>query len=135
MTVYRDGNDISLKANGASCPAYRFATVDGSNQAGIHKTSTSKIIGVTQEDASATGEALLVRLYGTTKITYGASVAAGDLVGPQTATGKAITATDSYATGTTAVPRTGGIALISGSTNAVGEISINIDNISKEAFA
>lgn len=134
MSVFRDGNDITLKANGASCPAYRFTTVSGANEGGIHKTSTSKIIGVSQEDASSTGEAWRIRLYGTTKITYGASVAAGDLVCPQTATGKAITATDNYNTGTTAVPRTGGIALKSGSTNATGEIALNINNINKKAF-
>lgn len=128
MTIYRDG-EMSLKANSGSCPAYRFTTVTGNNEAGIHLTATSLILGVSQEDASSTGQAWRIKKEGTTKITCGESISAGALVIPQTDTGKAMSGTKLLNTTTTVIPRSGGIALKAGSTNAVIEVALAINNI------
>jgi len=135
MSQYRDIPDITLKANSGSSPAYRVVTVSGANTADIWKTATSLILGVSMEDASATGEAWKIRIAGTAKVACGASVSAGALVTPMTGTGKITEATKTYNTTTTVVPRSLGIALEAGSTNSVIEVLIMPNNIRKQAFS
>lgn len=137
MSKFQDGPDINLKANSASSPAYRVVGVatTGDFYAGICITATSHILGISQEDASSTGEAWKVRKYGTSKAACGASVSAGSILTFQTDTGKVILATITDNTTTSTVPKTVGIALQAGSTNSVIEISIEIVNLRKEASA
>ena len=117
MAKFQDGPDISLKAATASSPAYRVVAPSsaGNHYAGIHLTDTSIIVGVSQNDASSTSQAWNIRIYGTTKVTCGASVSAGAICIPQTDTGKVVEGTKTYDTGTTAIPRSVGVALEAGS--------------------
>lgn len=136
MAKFQD-NPITLKSASGSCPAYRVVSPSavGNHYAGIHVTATSIILGVSQNDCSSTGQGWRIRINGTTKVTCGASVSAGAICIPQTATGKVVEGTKTYNTGTTAIPRSVGIALESGSTNSVIEMQIVIDNIRKQAFS
>lgn len=135
MSVSRVGPDITLKAADGSVTAYRVVTVSGVNQVDVWQTATSLTLGVAQDDASATNDAVGVRIYGTSKATCGESISSGSLLTVQTDTGKILNGTKTYNTGTTAIPRTVGISLQAGSTNAVIEIVLFPDNIRKQAFA
>lgn len=119
MSQMKTGDVITLKANDVSIPAYRIAQVAATTgYADLPATITSNLLGITQNNASATGEAVGITINGTSKVTAGASITAGDPVGAQTGgTGKAVT----VATTTTAGI---GIALVSGSTNSVIEITV-----------
>lgn len=135
MAKYQDPPDINLKAGSGSCPAYRVVAPSavGDHYAGVHETGTSLILGISQEDASATGQAWPIRIAGTSKAVCGASVSCGAILIPQTATGKVIEGTISANTTTTALPRSVGVALEKGSTNSVIEVLIAINNITRYA--
>lgn len=136
MAIYQDGPNITLQAASGSSPAYRVvAPGTTSSQAQVWVTATTLMIGISQKDASATGEAWNVRIYGTSKATCGASVSSGSILTAQTDTGKVIAGTKTYDTGTTAIPRTIGVALEKGDTNSVIQVLIMPNNIRKQAFA
>ena len=124
-----NGTIKSFKAASGSVPAYRIAVLTAGNTVGVTFTSTSVIVGITTNDASATGQAVGVCLNGTAKCTCGASVSAGALLTAATDTGKCIDATSVLNTTTTVIPRTIGIALQTGSTNSVIEVAIIPNNV------
>lgn len=118
MSQMKVGDIITLKANDVSVPAYRLVQLTTSGLADLPATITTALIGVTQNDGSATNQAIGVMINGTAKVTCAASITAADPVGAQTGgTGKAVTA----ATTTTAAI---GVALASGSTNSVIEVTV-----------
>lgn len=124
-----NGTIKSFKAASGSVPAYRIAVVTGINTVGVTFTSTSVLVGITANDASATGQAVGVVLNGTAKCMCGASVSAGAILTAQTDTGKCIEATAVLNTTTTVIPRTIGVALQKGSTNSIIEVAIIPNNI------
>lgn len=135
MSQQKIGDIITLKAADLSVPAYRIVGVDANGKADIPNTTTTALLGVTNNDASATNQAVGVIISGTAKCKCGASVGAGEVVGCQTSTGKCIEITDVAVTTTTAVPKAIGISLQAGSTNSVIEITVQPNNLSKDAYA
>lgn len=121
---------------GETIPAYTIvAPTSTDNTVEIHDTASSLILGVAADDSSGgAGSSVKVVVGGTAKIICGASVSAGEIVTPQTATGYAIAGISDFGTATTLVPRTVGIALQAGSTNSVIEVALIINNIYKDAF-
>lgn len=97
-------------------------------------TATAFILGVSANNGS-TGDSVPVVLGGTAKVYCAGSVAAGDLVGPNTATanltggiGAVVSLAGSFTT--TIAYRNLGVALETGSTNSVIEVAIHISNVS-----
>lgn len=128
MAKYQDGPDITLKAASGSCPAYRVvAPGTTSAYAQVWVTATTLMIGISQKDASATGEAWNIRVYGTSKAVCGASVSSGSILTAQTDTGKVIQGVKLMATGASQA-RVIGVALEKGDTNSVIEILIAPNN-------
>jgi len=90
-------------------------------------TTTSLVLGIARDNAS-TGDALEVVIGGTAKVICSASVSAGSLVGPTTATaGYAAAITGFF---TTSAYKYIGIALEAGSTNSVIEVALQFNNVS-----
>jgi hypothetical protein len=117
MSQLKVGDIITLPAADVSIAAYHIATVDANGRADFPATTTTNVIGVTNNNASATGEAVGIILSGTAKVKLGATVTAGDIVGAITG-GKG---TGVVGTTTAAII---GIALESGVTNSVIEVTI-----------
>lgn len=124
-----NGTIKSFKAASGSVPAYRIAVLTAANTVGVTFTATSVLVGITTNDASATGVAVGVVVDGTAKCSCGASVSAGAVLTGQTDTGKCIEATALLNTTTTVIPRTIGVALGKGSTNSVIEVLVIPNNI------
>ena len=135
MSQQMVGDVITLPAASGSVPAFRIASVNSSGQCAIAVSTTSVQIGVTNNDASSTGEAVGIIINGTGKVACGASVAAGVVVGMQTDTGKVIDVLDTADTTTTAVPRAIGVSLQAGSTNSIIEITIQPVHRNRDASA
>lgn len=129
----------SLRA-AATLSAYRVISPDTALSEGFVRglqfpTLTSKLLGIAQASAT-TDQAFPVASFGYGKAAAGASVSAGAILIPVTATGYVIEGTDDYATTTTAVPRHVGLALQSGSlTDAAIEVFITIHQVRKQASA
>jgi len=103
----------------ASIPSYRFVGIDATSAKGgfviaLVDTITTNPIGISQDTMITDGSADVAQT-GQARIQAGASVTAGDLVGPQTATGKGVT----FAVGTTTSMNARWIALHAGSTDAI----------------
>ncbi len=113
--------DVESYTAGETLPAQAFVYLSGSNQVSLHATSTSLAFGVTEDESKQTGSAASIVRNGTAKVKCGAAVTAGDLVGPQTATGFAITLANTH----TSAGLFGGTAVESGSTNSVIEVALN----------
>lgn len=113
---------------GDTMPAYSVVTfmTAGSNAVFVRPwlTDTAVILGVTLQAASATGEAVEVILAApTVKCLVGSvDIAAGDIVGPQTANTGAITTRANPGTVTTFMVPTLGIALEAGSVSSIIEV-------------
>jgi hypothetical protein len=129
MSQENNGVIISCKAADASVTAYKIVAVSGKNTVDLWDTVTSAILGVTTIDAIAAGSAVGVIIGGTARVMCGASVGVGAVVTAQTGTGKCIEAVTTLNTTTTVIPKTLGIALQNGSTNAVIEVSVMPNNI------
>lgn len=120
------GLDKTFIANAAfntTTAQYRCMYAAASDTAGICNTSTCNVIGILQNANSveATGGSAIVRLLGTSKAVCGVSVTVGQLLVPNTASGAVVPI--GAVTGT-AYPIVG-VALETGSTNSVIEITIN----------
>lgn len=109
----------SFKAVG-SIPAYRFVGIDSTSGKGgfvIQACGTTTInpIGIIQDNVSTNGAANIAQA-GQTRVQCGASVTAGDLVGPEaTTTARGVTFTGE----TTTAMRARWVAVHAGSTNSV----------------
>lgn len=119
--------DTRSFAAGDTLTAFRVVTFGGNSTTGIHvdpwATDTQAILGVTLDDASATGNSVPILLAAPTmRVSCFASVSAGAIVGPATAGAGQIVERANPATVTTAMVPTLGIALEAGSTNSVIEI-------------
>lgn len=84
-------------------------------------------VGISLDDASQTGQAIDVQAT-TVKLSCGASVSAGAIVGPQTATGQIVERANP-ATTTTQFEKSIGIALEAGSTNSVIQVLLSMSNL------
>jgi len=129
MSQENNGTIISCKAANTNVTAYKIVAVSAENTVALWDTVTSAILGVSSMDAAAANSAVGVVINGTVRVQCGASVGAGSVVCPQTATGKCIEATNTLNTTTTVIPRTLGIALENGSTNSVIEVALMQNNI------
>ena len=115
MSQMKTGDIITLKAT-ASISAYSIVGVDTTGLCSMPATNTVAILGVSQDLATTNG-ATGICINGTSKVTAGLSITAGDPIAAQTGgTGKAVVGTTTAATV--------GIALENGSTNSVIEVSI-----------
>lgn len=128
MANFEHGLETTYRAT-LSIPAYVVvaAAATSPTEALVWNTSTANILGVSLDNVS-TGGALAVRYQGRVKLICNASVSAGAIVGPATSTAGYITERANPATTTTAFQKVIGIALQAGSTNAVIEVLLNIDN-------
>lgn len=88
-------------------------------------TSTSQILGIAQDNAS-TNDSVPVALDGIAKLICNASIAAGSLVAPVTATGFGVAFASTVTS--TALNKTVGLALQSGSTNGTIDVLVNPNN-------
>lgn len=129
MSQENQGQIISCKAANASVTAYRVVTVIAGNTIDVFDTTTSKILGVSIQNAAAAGSAVGVTINGTARVTCNSTINAGAVVAPVAGTGKIAAETALFNTTTTVIPRTLGIALESGTTNAVIEVAIIPNNI------
>lgn len=103
------------------------ASAAGANQASLWLTSTSHILGVVENTQNNSDAAVSVIIGGTALAKCGASVSVGALVGPQTATALIIERAAPN-TVTSQLHKTLGIALQSGSANALIEVQLQIVN-------
>lgn len=117
---------ISFKAE-RTLTAGLIANMPGANQAGLWLTSTSHILGVIEDDQTNSDAAVPIIIAGTARVTAGASVSVGSIVGPQTATAKAVERAVPT-TVTSQMHKTIGIALQSGSTDSSIEVILQIVN-------
>jgi len=92
-----------------------------------HLTSTSNIIGVVLKDADSADNNVSVVSLGSVKCLCSASISAGAIVGPATASGQ-IVARPNSSTVTTASLKTLGVALEAGSANQYIEVLLSINN-------
>ena len=121
----------SFRAN-ASVPAYTVVEVLTTGTV-INWTATTaagvagNIVGVSMDTAD-TNESLAVVIGGTARVVCNASISAGSIVGPVSATAGFIQALAMPTTVTAVWPNTLGIALQNGSTNAVIEVLLQINN-------
>lgn len=127
------GTAISLKAADGSICAWRVATISAKNTVDLHQTTTSKIIGLTINDASNAGDAVGIIVSGIGRAVCNASVSVGAVVCPVADTGKIAEITvDAYTMSTTSVyAKSVGVALQSGSTNSVISVLVMPNNMSK----
>ena len=127
------GTVISLKAADGSICAWRVATVSAKNTADLWQTSTSKILGLTTNDASNAGDAVGIIINGIGRAVCGASVSVGAVVCPMTDTAKITEITvDNFTMSTTSLfAKSVGVALQSGSTNSVISVLVMPNNIGK----
>lgn len=115
MSQMKTGDIITLTAT-ASVSAYSIVGVDTTGYCSMPATNTVAILGVTQ-DLATTNAAVGICINGTSKVVAGMSITAGDPIAAQTGgTGRGAVAT------TTSAGL--GIALESGSTNSVIEVSV-----------
>jgi hypothetical protein len=118
---------------GASIPAYTVVELSADNRTVANWTATTAagvagmIIGVTKDVASA-GQGIGVVIGGTARVLCNASISAGAIVGPVSATAGLIQAVTLPTTVTGVWPNTLGIALESGSTNAVIDVLLQVNN-------
>ena len=121
----------SFRAN-ASVPAYTVVEVLTTGTV-INWTATTaagvagNIVGVSMDTAD-TNESLAVVIGGTARVVCNASISAGSIVGPVSATAGFIQALAMPTTVTAVWPNTLGIALQNGSTNAAIEVLLQINN-------
>lgn len=113
----------SFKA-AVSIPAYTIVRIDTTTgEITPVWTSTAQVLGVAQ-DAASTNDSVPVALDGqVAKVICNASIAAGSLIAPVTATGYAVTFASTVTT--TALNKIVGKALTSGSSNSTIDIIIN----------
>lgn len=135
MGTSNEGQRISMFAADGSVSAYQILTVSGANQVDTWQTNSALILGVAENNASVTNDAISVVINGVAKVRCGASVSAGGILTGQTETGKCVAATITDNTTTSVVPKILGIALEAGSTNAVIAVALGIININKQASA
>src|SRR3972149_3564123 len=102
---------------GASLTAGYVAAISGANQAILHLTSTSHIIGIVEDDQFNSDGAVSIVIAGTARAICALSVSVGAIVGPQTATAKIVERAIPL-TVTSDMGKSVGIALQSGSTNS-----------------
>jgi len=111
------GDIITLPAADTSLTAYRIVEVTSAGYVEMIETITTAIIGVTNNNASATGQAVGVIINGTAKVICNASIPAGSIIG-------AASASNGKATVGTTTSAILGVALESGSTNSIIEITV-----------
>ena len=130
MSQRRAVVEVSFTA-GETLAAFRIVgPSSGTSAVQLWDTSTALFTGVTQDSSSGgTGSSVLVAIGGACKVVCDASVSAGAILTGQTATGLAIAGVNTSDTHTTTLPRSIGVALQAGSTNAVIEMLIGINNI------
>lgn len=112
----------------ASIPAYTIVARAATSTAEVTAawTATSMIVGLSAANAS-TGDSVPVVLGGTGKLVCNASIPVASIVGPATGTGLGVALTATFTS--TALFKHIGIANENGSTNAVIEILLQINNI------
>ncbi len=103
------------------------AAAAGANQASLWLTSTSHILGVVDDTQINSDGAVPIVIGGTARVTCGASVSVGAIVGPASAAANVIERAVPN-TVTSQMHKTLGIALQSGSTNASIEVLLQIVN-------
>lgn len=133
MSQIRNQSIISMKAANASIPAYRIMSLATTlaNSVQLCDTDAAIMIGASAENASATGESIPVVIGGTCKLMAGgADISVGSLLTAETATGKAILCIKDSDVTNTSTLRVFGVALEGISTGAIGEVLIQINNIS-----
>lgn len=111
-----------------STPAFTIVAIQATSTSQVTNvwTSTLNIVGVTLDNAS-TGDSIPVAIGGTAKVICNASIAAGSLVAPLTATGFGVALAATFTS--TALYKHVGVALNNGSTNSVIEVLINPNNV------
>ena len=124
---------VSFKCAAATLPAYVIVKPGtAGNTVALHDTNTAQIIGITQQQSQGgIGSSVLVALNGCAKVQAGASVSAGAVLIPQTATGYAIEdAAGGFINTTTALVNFSlGLALDAGDTNSVIEVLLRPQQI------
>ena len=117
MAKQHDGQDPSFKAkDDMSSSQFRFAKIDGTtdDQVDICDGTADLMIGVLQ-DTGVTGQGVIIRVYGHTKIVLGTTITAGQLLG-----------TDNAGRATPLTPATteyvAGICTVGGAVNEIGEM-------------
>ena len=126
MATNADNTVISFQAERTLTAGFVAAAV-GANQAGLHLTATSHIIGVIDDTQNNSDGAVPIIIAGVARVQCGASVSVGSIVGPATATGT-IVERAIPATVTTQMFKTLGIALQSGSSGARIKVLLQIVN-------
>lgn len=118
----------------ATLSAYRVVSLSGLNTVALYTTSTSLIFGVSATDTIAASTSVAIVVGGPALVACGASVSAGAVVAVQTATGLIVEALHISTSTSSAIPKLVGVAMQAGSTNAVIEVMLQINNHSKVAF-
>jgi len=109
-----------------SIPAYVIVSLLTNGTVEVWDTLTSNQIGASR-DAASTGQSIEIVIGGTCKLLAAASVSAGSVVGPATASTAGYVLERSVNASTTT--KTFGVALDNADTNSVCEVLININNL------
>jgi len=117
MAKQYDGQDPSFKAyDDLSSSQYLFVNMEGDDIVDVCGAVTDVIVGVLQTEGT-TGQGVVVRVDGHTKIILGETVTAGQLLSTSTA-GKAL----GIAAGSDTTTYIAGICTVGGDLNDVGEM-------------
>lgn len=136
MTVQRGQTVISLKAGEASMPAGRVVVLGSANSVLMPTTNlASKLLGITINSASLTGQAVSVAIAGTAKAQAGTNLTTGDLVSFQTLTGLLLSTTALDKTKSSVLRPLIGMVMASGSKSTMVEILLNIQYRNKTAYS
>lgn len=120
MAKQFSGIDIPMKAyDDLSSSQWLFVKMNGNDTADLCGAATDIVMGILQDEGS-TGQGITVRTVGHSKVYLGGVVAAGDLVGTDSA-GKAVKIT----AGTSTTAYVAGRCVVGGNTGEVGEINLN----------
>lgn len=127
MSQFSNQEVKSFRAVG-SIPAYVIVSRAATSTAEVTAvwTATSMIVGISN-NAGSTGDAIGVVLGGSSKLICNASVPVASIIGPATGTGLGVALAATFTS--TALFKHIGIANENGSTNAVIEVLIQINNI------
>jgi len=120
MAKQYDGQDPSFKAkDDMSSSQFRFAMVDGTtdDQVDICSATTDIMVGVLQTKG-VTGEGVVIRTHGHTKIVLGTTITAGQLLGTDNA-GRATPLTVGNGGSSAYIA---GICTVGGIVNEIGEM-------------
>lgn len=109
----------------ASIPAYVCVSMVTTGSVAVWDTLSSNIIGVSKDNAS-TGQSIDIVIAGTAKVLCAASVSAGSIVGPATASTAGYVVERAVTASTTT--KYLGVAYEPGDTNSVIEVLLQISN-------